>query len=249
MTVPHRLKIYEIPGLDFDRDIPTSGMATFPPIEDHVHFFEPPSQTIPWIPDHPYTYEEEKQGHRLFHVAQDGKEALRIPGEAAEFGGQIAGLEAAEKIQRGVTDGSPVVRRAAPENRAAIFVQHHVAHPVHAILDRPPMIADQGGQLGRRGALTRQRGDVVRRLRRGPAVTRALANHAADLCDAGPIEMAIQRDAADQRAAFEPAVSLAGCGERVPFRFTLPLRPGGKTPRAAQRIPARSPAVNRVDSL
>lgn len=117
-----------------------------------------------------------------------------------------------------------------PLDRAAVFVEHHVAQPVQTVFDAAPMIANPLGQLRGVRPPTRQGRDVVRRLGGRLTVLRSLTHNPADLLDPRPIEMLIEGHRADQRAAFEAAVALVGFRERLPFGFTLPLCPGGKRP-------------------
>jgi hypothetical protein len=92
------------------------------------------------------------------------------------------------------------------------------------------MVADDFRQSFGVGLLARQRGDVVRCFGRRLVAAGPLTLDAADLLDAGPIEMVVERDGGCQGAAFQAAVSLADLGERLPFGFAFMLGVGGKRP-------------------
>lgn len=176
----------------------------------------------------------QSQGERLVHKAQDGEESLGIPGEAAEFSGEVAGVQAAEQVEGGVADGRPVVRRVAANDPAAVFVEDDIADPMQAVFLTAPVVADQFRQSRRIRFLSRERRDVVRRLDRGVAVLGALPDHATDLLHAGPVQEWIERDAAGQRAAFDSTVCFFNGMGGLSFGFTLPPCVGGKRLRWAQ---------------
>ena len=88
------------------------------------------------------------QGHRLFDIAEDGKESLRLPREAAYFGGEVIDARGSEPVESQVSVSGEVLGCIAPKNRAAILIQGRVTHVMHAVFNRAPMTPDQFEQLG-----------------------------------------------------------------------------------------------------
>jgi hypothetical protein len=93
--------------------------------------------------DHPRV----RQGDLEIHKAEDGEEALGIPGEFSSGGGDLGVIVQSTQRDGGVPDGRQLLGSAAGANAAVILLKGHVADPVQAVLDRP-MTADEVRQLG-----------------------------------------------------------------------------------------------------
>ena len=96
------------------------------------------------------------QGSRLFHKAELGKEALRIPCEAAYCGSDFSDFGFSEPVQRQVSEGRQVLRSVAAKNRAAIFVEGGIADMMHAVFDGAPVTSHQFQNPRRIGATTQE---------------------------------------------------------------------------------------------
>lgn len=126
-----------------------------------------------------------------------------------------------------MADPRPVVRRVALEYRATILIEHDISHPMQAVFRAAPMVTNDFRQLLGIRFSARQRRDGVRRLSGGLAVLGATADDTDNLLHARPVAMVIEGWRTGQRAAFLPAVVLAGFRECLPFGFTFMLVVGG----------------------
>lgn len=79
------------------------------------------------------------------------------------------------------------------------------------------MIAGQCQQLFGIGSITREAGDPIGDLGRGLAVDHAGAFDLEHLCNAGPVEVTVQRRGAGELAGFDAAVALVPARSRLLF--------------------------------
>ena len=190
-----------------------------------------------------------EQGLRFLQDAEECEEALGFSREVAESGCDRAAAIGAGTCESCVAEGGHVLRRVPLRDRGAVLSEHHVPHPMQAVLDHAPMSADDLQQSSRPGLAARQRGDGVADLTRLLARSRRLADHAEDLFHARPLHVLVERGGADQGANFQPTVSLVDLSCLAALTRALLLGPGGKRPRRRPRIPAKYRGKASVDSL
>lgn len=77
------------------------------------------------------------QGGSVSDIAEDGEEALGIPGEISSGGGEIVVIVPSTQLDGGVPRGGEVLRAVAGANAAVVFAEGLVADVVQPVLDAP----------------------------------------------------------------------------------------------------------------
>ena len=150
--------------------------------------------------------------------------------EAADGGGEIDGCCLSEPVEGCVAERRQVLGSVAAKDGAAVLVERGVAHVMHAVFDRPPVVSHQGQQSGGIGAGTGKRRDVVGRLDLVSARPGSLADDPADLFYTGPADVMNQRGRGGDGPRLDTTVALVrrACGAL--FSSALSLMVGGKRP-------------------
>lgn len=172
-----------------------------------------------------------RQGNRLLGVAQDGEEASRLSNEAAHGLGEIAGTDQSEPVDGRVAEGGQIVGGVTTEDCAVVFIERRIADVMQAVFDHAPMVTDEGQQASGIGPGAWERRDEVGGLDLALALNGSLADHAADLAGAGPVEMVVQRGCRRDGPLLKPTVTFVQRAGRLLFggAFATDLR-GKKSP-------------------
>jgi hypothetical protein len=134
----------------------------------------------------------------------------------------------AEQADRGVAKGGQVLRCVPLLDLTFVFAQGHIAHPMKAL--DAPVSAPSAAQKGGIGFRTREAADRILHVRGLFAFADGSAFQAADLGQAGPVEMLSQTGAGLQVPLDEPSVSFARRARLRKRLLPLPLGSGGKIP-------------------
>lgn len=148
-------------------------------------------------------------------------------GELAEGGSDFLDAGESQEAEGGVAEGGEILRGVAGLHLALVLAQGDVANPVEPILD-PPVILPAGQQQRRIASGPIDAGNRVLDLDRLLTATGRGPFQAANLREAGPIEVLGQPRAGFQTPRDEPPVPLlngAGFSQRLP---SLLLGSGGK---------------------
>jgi hypothetical protein len=162
--------------------------------------------------------------------------------ELAEVGGDLGASGEAEEVDGGVAEGGQVLRSVAAADLATVFAVGNVANPMQPVFD-VPMSAPAGEQLGGVGPLVRDAGDGELHFDGSLAVADRGPFQAADLSQAGPIEMLRQTRAGLQMPLGVTTVTFVAGANFRQRALSLGLARRGKNraetrPRSLPSIPA-----------